>query len=63
MIDWELEDLSPGKKKGILRQILEEGSSGTTPNDGAQVTGELNSIINHVYIECGNKMKHSTNLF
>lgn len=39
MIDWELEDLSPGKKKGILRQILEEGSSVTTPNDGAQVTG------------------------
>lgn len=40
MIDWKAEDLSPGKNKGILRHIIEEGSGFDTPNDGALVTGE-----------------------
>ncbi|XP_014359722.2 FK506-binding protein 59 isoform X1 [Papilio machaon] len=41
MIDWKVEDLSPGKKKGILRHILEQGSGLDYPNDGALVTVEL----------------------
>ncbi|KAM3956317.1 FK506-binding protein 59kD isoform 1-T1 [Aphomia sociella] len=41
MIDWEVEDLSPGKNKGILRHILEQGSDFESPNDGALVTVEL----------------------
>ncbi|CAH2040153.1 unnamed protein product, partial [Iphiclides podalirius] len=41
MIDWELDDLSPGKRKGILRNTLEQGSGFGSPNDGALVTVEL----------------------
>lgn len=42
MIDWKVEDLSPGKNKGILRHIIEPGKgSSETPNDGTLVTGEL----------------------
>lgn len=41
MIDWKVEDLSPNKNKGILRHIIEQGSGSENPNDGAQVTVEL----------------------
>ncbi|XP_041968048.1 peptidyl-prolyl cis-trans isomerase FKBP4 isoform X2 [Aricia agestis] len=41
MIDWALEDLSPNKMKGILRNIIEEGTGDSKPNDGSQVTVEL----------------------
>ncbi|PZC82767.1 FK506-binding protein 59 isoform X1 [Helicoverpa armigera] len=41
MIDWKVEDLSPGKNKGILRHILEQGTGNDGPNDGAMVTVEL----------------------
>uniref|UniRef100_S4NUQ3 peptidylprolyl isomerase n=2 Tax=Pararge aegeria TaxID=116150 RepID=S4NUQ3_9NEOP len=41
MIDWAEEDLSPNKNKGILRHKIEEGSDPTCPNDGAEVTVEL----------------------
>ncbi|XP_026498443.1 FK506-binding protein 59 [Vanessa tameamea] len=41
MIDWKAEDLSPNKNKGILRHIIEQGSGFDNPNDGAQVTVEL----------------------
>lgn len=39
MIDWKVEDLSPGKNKGILRHIIEQGTGSDAPNDGAMVTG------------------------
>ncbi|XP_022113366.1 FK506-binding protein 59 [Pieris rapae] len=41
MIDWKAEDLSPAKNKGILRHIMEQGSGSDYPNDGSQVTVEL----------------------
>ncbi|XP_045449322.1 FK506-binding protein 59 [Melitaea cinxia] len=41
MIDWKVEDLSPNKNKGILRHIIEQGTGSDSPNDGAQVTVEL----------------------
>ncbi|KAI5634447.1 FKBP-type peptidyl-prolyl cis-trans isomerase domain-containing protein [Phthorimaea operculella] len=41
MIDWKVEDLSPGKNKGILRHIIEQGEGLDNPNDGALVTVEL----------------------
>ncbi|CAK1578935.1 unnamed protein product [Parnassius mnemosyne] len=41
MIDWKVEDLSPDKKKGILRHILEKGAGYGNPADGALVTVEL----------------------
>ncbi|XP_068622847.1 FK506-binding protein 59 isoform X2 [Battus philenor] len=41
MIDWDEEDLSPGKKKTILRRILEEGVGPDFPEDGALVTVRL----------------------
>ncbi|XP_049870545.1 FK506-binding protein 59 isoform X2 [Pectinophora gossypiella] len=41
MIDWKVEDLSPGKNKGILRHIIEQGEGNENPNDGALVTVEL----------------------
>ncbi|XP_034828550.1 FK506-binding protein 59 isoform X1 [Maniola hyperantus] len=41
MIDWTEEDLSPNKNKGILRHRIEEGVDHNCPNDGAQVTVEL----------------------
>ncbi|XP_047505256.1 FK506-binding protein 59 isoform X1 [Pieris napi] len=41
MIDWKAEDLSPAKNKGILRHIIEQGSGSDYPNDGSQVTVEL----------------------
>lgn len=49
MIDWKVEDLSPGKKKGILRHILEQGSGLDYPNDGALVTGIYLIILTHNY--------------
>ncbi|CAG5033782.1 unnamed protein product [Parnassius apollo] len=41
MIDWKVEDLSPNKKQGILRHILEKGSGNVSPADGGVVTVEL----------------------
>ncbi|XP_053605814.1 FK506-binding protein 59 isoform X2 [Plodia interpunctella] len=42
MIDWKVEDLSPGKNKGILRHIIEQGSGEyESPKDGSLVTVEL----------------------
>ncbi|CAH3937676.1 unnamed protein product [Pieris brassicae] len=41
MINWKAEDLSPAKNKGILRHIIEQGSGSDYPNDGSQVTVEL----------------------
>ncbi|XP_060802150.1 FK506-binding protein 59 isoform X1 [Amyelois transitella] len=42
MIDWKVEDLSPGKNKGILRHIIEQGAAEyESPNDGSLVTVEL----------------------
>ncbi|XP_026727150.1 FK506-binding protein 59 isoform X2 [Trichoplusia ni] len=41
MIGWKYEDLSPGKNKGILRHIIQQGAGFDSPNDGAMVTVEL----------------------
>lgn len=41
MIDWQLEDLSTNKTKGIMRSIIEPGEGFTKPEDGALVTGNI----------------------
>ncbi|XP_050678040.1 FK506-binding protein 59 [Leptidea sinapis] len=42
MIDWELDDLSPGKTKDILRENIEAGEAGSeSPKTDAVVTVEL----------------------
>lgn len=45
MIGWKYEDLSPGKNKGILRHIIQQGAGFDSPNDGAMVTGNIYILI------------------
>lgn len=42
LFDWEMEDLSPDKDKGILRSVITEGEGYSTPGDGSAV--EVNII-------------------